>query len=876
MLLNESESVELYTDTYSVDIPRSALISSSIFFQAAFESGMSETHSGRFFLPEFSDRQLQHLANFTSNLHLFASDPSSPPSPPVMSGPTSALETVLVPSVTSECEKEEKLCRIIEAALVADYLQMPCFRKELVSWLQELLSSACNKLSACFSQNHRCSFFTDALTILSDRRLHDLKRVLAEYLYRFPQFFLSPRYAALDITQSSLSKLVVRWLSSDKLYFKSEDELVDIVSDWIQMSCQSKRRCLSNERRCELLLTLTSPLRLGLLSWYGLQAFISLLNENLALVAEDFSLNCLLLVSQALMARDLCSSIQSALCASLLPTDLRNSLGCQAFRQRANVPVLTFIAKQDFPMPTISAYFIDLVQGRSLCSRIPSSVESAFLSEPSESNPIHLCTAELQDCQNLVFMLMHQINVACVRGYVWNLATLEAEWLPPLSLKHSMFDWAADSHHMSFSAPHSVGVVYSADGLVVYCSFSILGDAVLCLYQFDPGSWTWKPLSPQRLEVNVGCTSGNFFTPMPQATRQGDSWLYGTMELPLGSVFIRARPSRTTSRLIEVERLPSPDFVLRAHRLVGVDASVDHNGPSSTHTESYIFPFNACSRDGEAMRMCYSQSLGSWQRWDPLDDSTSVSSAPILSASPQLLRFGLSRRLVGFRGVVCTSSLSLQNSAAGEKKAEDSTEATDSDSSASSMLDSASSNSCLSSPLSVTQPNCLMSTKESTSVFVAGGSSRYRKLRKRHPARPSACGCRARNSILSPGSYLVLAGRLTQMASDPPEPRISGVWLVDPSRRLPRAPAFSLPDKLGSLLHRSLDGVRVTVALANWSALAQAAAASSAPPLMRFRRIVTLPMGAKFVTGCTATSVADASSSSLVTSVLPGAGSDSE
>ncbi|KAL7054333.1 hypothetical protein AAHC03_026176 [Spirometra sp. Aus1] len=871
---NESENVKLYTDTYSVDIPRSALVSSSMFFQAAFESGMSETRSGRFFLPEFSDRQLQHLANFTSNLHLFASDSSSPPT---KSKPSTALESVLVPSVTNECEKEEKLCRIIEATLVADYLQMPCFKKQLVDWLQELLSSACDKYSACFSQTHRCSFFTEALTILSDRRLHDLKRVFVEYLYRFPQFFFSPRYAALDITQSSLSKLVVRWLSSDKLYFKSEDELVDIVSDWIQMSCQSKRRYLSNERRCELLLTLTSPLRLGLLSWYGLQALISLLNENLTLVAEDFSLNCLLLVSQALIARDLCSSIQSALCASLLPADLRNSLGCQAFRQRANVPVLTFIVKQDFPMPAISAYFIDLVQGRSLCSRIPSSVESAFLSEPSESNPIHLCTAELQDCQNLVFLFMHQVNVACVRGCVWNLATLEAEWLPPLSLKHSMFNWAADSHHLSFAAPHSVGVVYSADGLVVYCSFSVLGDAVLCLYQFDPGSWTWKPLSPQKLELNFGWTGGNFFTPMPQATRQGDSWLYGTMELPTGSVFIRARPSRTTSRLIEVERLPSPDFVLRAHRLVGVDVSVDQGEPSSTHMESYIFPFNACSRDSEAMRMCYSQSLGSWQRWNPLDDATTVSPAPTLSSSSQLLRFGLSRRLVGFRGVVCTSSLSLHNSTAvfsGERAADDSTETTDSDSSASSLLDSVSSsspNTCISPLLSTARPDCLISTKESPGVSAAAESSCHRRLRKRQPVRR---GRRARVSILSPGSYLVLAGRLAQAVSDPPEPLVSGVWLIDPSRHLPRAPVFSLPDQLGSLLHRNLDGVRVTVALANWSALAQAA---SAPPLMRFRRAVTVPKEAKLVTGFTAAAAAAAaSSSSLVTSVLPGAGSDSD
>ncbi|VDN44282.1 unnamed protein product, partial [Dibothriocephalus latus] len=200
------------------------------------------------------------------------------------------------------CEKEENLCRIIEAALVADYLQMPRFKKQLVSWFQELLSLACDSLSPCLAQTHRCSFFADALTILSDRRLHDLKKVLVEYLYRLPQFFLSPRYAAaLDITQSS--RLVVRWLSSDKLYFNSEDELVDIVSEWIhQLSCQSKRRCLSNERRCELLLRLTSPLRLGLLSWCGLQTLISLLNEHLALVPEHFSLNCLLLVSQALIA----------------------------------------------------------------------------------------------------------------------------------------------------------------------------------------------------------------------------------------------------------------------------------------------------------------------------------------------------------------------------------------------------------------------------------------------------------------------------------------------------------------------------------------------------------------------------------------------
>ncbi|KAM3184822.1 hypothetical protein ACTXT7_007627 [Hymenolepis weldensis] len=80
---------------------------------------------------------------------------------------------------------------------------------------------------------------------------------------------------------------------------------------------------------------------------------------------------------------------------------------------------------------------------------------------------------------------------------------------------------------------------------------------------------------------------------------------------------------------------------------------------------TYTFPFNACQRDSQAMRMCYSQPQNTWSSWEPIltpDSTVSNSSNLTLPLTEPPLQFALSRNHIGFRGVVCTSSLSITGS----------------------------------------------------------------------------------------------------------------------------------------------------------------------------------------------------------------------
>lgn len=108
---------------------------------------------------------------------------------------------------------------------------------------------------------------------------------------------------------------------------------------------------------------------------------------------------------------------------------------------------------------------------------------------------------------------------------------------------------------------------------------------------------------------------------------------------------------------------------------------------------------------------------------------------------------------------------------------------------------------------------------------------------------------------LLPGSYFVMAGRLSQSIL-PPSPKVSGLWLLDPWAPQPasdvREPTFALPLDLDGLLHRAT-AVCGSVALTNWTGLQAAAGCGycyqetptwhlpqslAVPPIMRFAHCV--------------------------------------
>ncbi|VDD81024.1 unnamed protein product [Mesocestoides corti] len=747
---------------------------------------MSESRSGEFFLSEFSPRQLQHLKHFLSNNDLFSSK-------------VEPLLDECGQSVSSDCQKEEEVRRLVEAAFIADYLQMPRFKSKLRTLFQYLLQSLTHPQSACFSRLHDCGTFTEMVPILSDHRLRCLKRPLLRFLYRHPTILLSSRFVNLDARQPYLIMPIMQTLSSDKIFLTSEDEILNTICDWMQFSLTEPKRCRTeSSHTSEMLRSVITSLRLGLLSNSGLQNLANLLNDYPQCVAADAYLNRCLSSIRTVLSYNLRSHFQAVLSARLL----HSTLGESAFRPRADVPTLTIVARQNSTSSSFVLYFLDLLSGQVLSSLSPLCVERTLLFEPSESNPIHLCTAETHNCQNLVFLFIHQINTATLKGLIWDLATLEAEWMPELDLKHSSFAWATNSFSTS-SLPHSVGIVYTADGLMVYCSFTLCNETVLCVYRFDPPSWTWIKYYPKPFRAGL---HHKVLKPMPHATPQGlsERWLYGTLDSGDGSQFIRMRPAGTPGSgdySVEVQTLPSPDFILRAYDLVSVRLSNsdeqravgprsgycacvvsiggarhgdggggggDKNSPDEVQPANiFTFPFNACQRDSQAMHMCYSQSQNEWMSWEP------ASSSPDLSPSyRETLQFSLSREQIGFRGIVCTSSLPIKFGSA---------------------LDD--------------NENCVDEEEvESLTEFPNNAPS------------------------LDPGSYFVMAGRLSQSVV-PPAPKVSGLWLLDPtvsrSTSTARQPTFPLPPSLDSLLHRAT-AVCGTVVLANWTALQAATQSSSA------------------------------------------------
>ncbi|KAM7533237.1 hypothetical protein Aperf_G00000126962 [Anoplocephala perfoliata] len=768
---------------------------------------MSESRSGEFFLSEFSPRQLQHLQHFLSDNDLFTSKVE-----PVQNDNDQSISTT--------CQKEEQVRRLVEAAFIADYLQMPKFKSKLQTLFQYLLQSIMQYQSPCVSRLHECDTFTDMIPILTDNRLKCLRRPLIQFINRYPTVLLDSKFVCLDISQPYLITSVLQALSSDKIFLSSEDEILNSACDWLQRSLTPQKRSRGEDSPIgEILICLLQSIRPGLLSPSGLRNLVSLLDEYPQIVSADVTLNNLLSSLRMLLSHRFRSHFQAAL------ESVSFSLDSSAFRSRADTPTLILVARQNSPSSFI-LYFLNLLSGQVLSSSAPLSVERTLLFEPSESNPIHLCTAEAPNRQNLVFLFIHQINTATLKGMIWDLATLQAEWMPDLDLKHASFAWATTSFS-TFSLPHAVGVVYTADGLMVYCSFSLCTQTVLCVYRFDASSWSWIKYHPKAIEQHGG---HKVLKPMPHATTQGmgERWLYGTVDSAEGSQFVRMRPAAPPGSgdySIQVQTLPSPDFILRAYNLVSVHAAsswCDNGGVANTESEgetgenaisspplaTFTFPFNACQRDSQAMRMCYSQPHNIWNSWEPTcapassdtTSSTSPTTSSVASSTETPLRFALSRNHIGFRGVVCTSSLSIPRVV---PRTED----------------------------SVDNPDIDIDLEEET------------------------IDSEDQVPSLAPGSYFVMAGRLSQSIL-PPSPKVSGLWLLDPWAPQPasdvRDPTFALPVDLDGLLHRAT-AVCGSVALTNWTGLQAAAGygyfyqetparqipqSFAIPPIMRFAHCV--------------------------------------
>ena len=235
------------------------------------------------------------------------------------------------------------------------------------------------------------------------------------------------------------------------------------------------------------------------------------------------------------------------------------------------------------------------------------------------------------------------------------------------------------------------------------------------------------------------------------------------------------------------------------------------------------------------MRMCYSQTLNSWNSWEP-----TVANSPLPASSTSLppstsiesFKFALSRNHIGFRGVVCTSSL----------------------------------------PISQLEGEQGDDTEDGEELEVDDSSV---------------------PRTLYPGTYFVMAGRLSQSVTSP-SPKVSGLWLLDPWAPRPaieaRDPTYALQPDLDGLLHRAT-AVCGAVGLANWTALRASAGSSNGVQEVQAARQPTSSLSPlrphimRFSTSSTEQNVGDQSDISASAAALfafhhhnrnNGAGSDSD
>uniref|UniRef100_A0AA85K1C8 BTB domain-containing protein n=1 Tax=Trichobilharzia regenti TaxID=157069 RepID=A0AA85K1C8_TRIRE len=641
--------ITLIAEDQHFQVPRDVLTRSSLYFHAAFESGMAESKTKQFSFPNFTAHQLAMVVHFSRYEYTIWGD---------------ALDMQNNNSdYCSNCPEKFKILEALDLTDAADYFQMPKLIQMCVQRLSYIMDNLFQPKSIHLHESHGCDIFSTILKELvkvSHCGNASVNKLFSEYTSKYPHFLLRPCLSESNL-QLDLINLVVNYLSKNIVCIPNEDVVLDIVLGWLQTLKSTE---FYNENIVHSFLHCIRP---GLLSVQGQSKLLEYWHKYHAefkwygkLTYDDMKTFFKSIPHGGMFSKPSSplSQIQlsllkpraESLCLLGLAPNSSNNLEFWIF----NLHNGTY---HNCPLPAHCLRELDL--------------DSSGLGDIDRR--IYFCplTYGPSTYQNSLFVVCFDPNSGALNGFAWCLATCRAKSIPRLFLSPSN----NRNNSLSFFSFRSrrIGLTTLSSGLYMYYVLSLQEVAWLCAFRFDLNTWEWYEMEPYCLSKSQNGIL--LFTPIEQLSPVApDGWLYANIETvsssnnsrhprhglhqtsSLRSQLFRFRP-QPDKKLLVVEYLPNPPFLIRMYRLFAITCS--SNGDCCDKT--YLFPMGTCSRDLAATHYCFDTSSCQWLRWSPVQTPPSSNNELEAVNRPPLentgLVFNLCPKILGFRGLVCATHL---------------------------------------------------------------------------------------------------------------------------------------------------------------------------------------------------------------------------
>lgn len=576
-------------------VPRKLLSDHSLYFSAALSSGMSESASGRFVFPNLTARQLSLVVqcahskftlwpfeDFPANFHQsYRSHDLA-----TASSFASTTESGFFCAVQSELDS---LLAVIEAG---DYLQIITLLRTCLSRLSGLLASLFLPTSVANHIRHGCHIFPLCLegwVRVNQIENKSFTKLFQQYASQNPKLVLKP-YSIQPELRPSVLELVINTLGSNLLCVSDESVVLDLVLSWLALLKDVSFDQLDTVN------ALFNCVRPGLLSFEARSQLFTCWSAEYPSVRWRNQLDCETFSS--LMRQLPCQGPFSGLRCVLDQPEPR-----QFFESRASSPVLVTVTP-GFGKNTVEIRLFNLLTGDLRSLDIPSchlvKLTNESVADGDFDGRIYLChpSMDISSHKSLIVVLYHNPYTCTVNGFIWCLATCQAEWLPPLILP-AVENRSVGVNMSGCFRSRRIGVGTLPTGLHVYCAAPANSKIWLHLYRFDTTLWQWHLRASESL-FSSPSTGIALFTPVdPLGLIAPDGWLYANVEFAdrsdprearirrhnlhqtshVRSHFFRFRFSNTAGLIIEP--LPSPPFLIRIYRVLALYDTKDGSLPST-------------------------------------------------------------------------------------------------------------------------------------------------------------------------------------------------------------------------------------------------------------------------------------------------------
>uniref|UniRef100_A0A183AX06 BACK domain-containing protein n=1 Tax=Echinostoma caproni TaxID=27848 RepID=A0A183AX06_9TREM len=577
-------------------------------------------------------------------------------------------ESVILVAEGRSFEAElDALLAVIEAA---DYLQISLLIRTCLTRLSSLLGRLFLPIFTTDHVRHDCHVFSLCLegwVRVSQIQDTSFAKLFQQYAAKHPDLILKPYIASPEI-QSAVLELTIGILRSNLLCVPDESVVLDLILNWLSLL---KQLGLDEPSNVEALFNCVRP---GLLSFEARSRLYDCWSVKYPSVRWQRELDCE--AFNTLMRQ---IPYQGPFAGLRCIQDQSNQ--SLFFESRASSPVLITLAPGYFGKNTLEIRLFNLITGELRSLDIPpchlSKLTSESVVDGDFDGRIYLCHPSINVARHksLIVVLYHNPYTCTVNGFMWCLATCQAEWLPPLVLP------ALENRSIGLTMSgcfrsRRIGVATLPTGLHVYCAGPANAKIWLYLYRFDATLWQWHLRASKPLFASPSSGIALFTSVDPLGLITPDGWLYANVEFAdrsdprearirrhnlhqtshVRSHFFRFRCD-TTAGLV-VEPLPSPPFLIRIYRVLALTDAKDN----TTSGQTYLFAFGTCSRDQTATQFCFNTETQQWIEWTAASTSADnkndgfLSDAHGRSLRPKL-QVNLCPEILGFRGLVSTTHL---------------------------------------------------------------------------------------------------------------------------------------------------------------------------------------------------------------------------